>query len=225
MSSEEDSVSSLNLISEEKKFDIETDKKNKMELFLRIYDNDEFSITIYSKNEYPSRKFEFKSNLEEIQKNRFFKIFINVDEIMRELENKIERSTFYEENDLINIDIPIGLIIIENINFIINLKEKTLQETIDELNKKINEQTEEINKKKLEIKKLLKEVEKMENEHEFTKKELQIKMKQNSNSKNKNYINLMDNQPMDEKPNMNKKYMNYMNKEPIKNKKISKKIK
>jgi len=144
MSSEEDSASSPNLLSEEKKFMIETDKKNKMELFLRIYNNDEFAITIYSKNEYPSRKFELKCNLEEIQKNRFFRIFLNIEEIMRELEYKIEKSTFIEDNDLINIDIPIGLIIIENINLIIKLKEKTLQETNDESKKKINEQIEEI---------------------------------------------------------------------------------
>ena len=154
MSSEEDSVSSANILSDEKPFMIETDKKNKMELFLRIYNNEEFVITIYSKNEYPSRKFELRCNLEEIQKNRFFRIFLNIEEIMRELEKKIERSTFIEENDLINIDIPIGLVIIENINLNIKLKEKTLQEIKDELNNKINEQTEEINNLKNQINEL-----------------------------------------------------------------------
>ena len=154
MSSEEDSVSSANILSDEKPFMIETDKKNKMELFLRIYNNEEFVITIYSKNEYPSRKFELRCNLEEIQKNRFFRIFLNIEEIMRELEKKIERSTFIEENDLINIDIPIGLVIIENINLNIKLKEKTLQEIKEELNNKINEQTEEINNLKNQINEL-----------------------------------------------------------------------
>ena len=38
---------------------------------------------------YYQKKYELKYNLEEFQKNRFFKIFINIDEIMKELENKI----------------------------------------------------------------------------------------------------------------------------------------
>ena len=175
MSSEEDSVSSANILSDEKPFMIETDKKNKMELFLRIYNNEEFVITIYSKNEYPSKKYELRCNLEEIQKNRFFRIFLNIEEIMRELEKKIERSTFIEENDLINIDIPIGLVIIENINLNIKLKEKTLQEIKEELNNKINEQTEEINNLKNQINELTNNKNRLTNDNNNLK--IQIKEK------------------------------------------------
>ena len=144
MNNEEDSASSHNSLIEEKSFIIETDKKNKMDLYLRIYNNEEFAISIYTKNEYPTRKFKLKCDLEEIQKNRFFKIFINIDEIMKELEDKIKKSTFIEENDLINIEIPIGLIIIENINLNIKLVEKTTKEINEELKNKIQEQEEEI---------------------------------------------------------------------------------
>ena len=175
MSSEEDSVSSANILSDEKPFMIETDKKNKMELFLRIYNNEEFVITIYSKNEYPSRKFELRCNLEEIQKNRFFRIFLNIEEIMRELEKKIERSTFIEENDLINIDIPIGLVIIENINLNIKLKEKTLQEIKEELNNKINEQTEEINNLKNQINDLTNNKNRITNDNNILKNQINEK--------------------------------------------------
>ena len=42
----------------ETKFKIKTDKGNEMDLYLRIYGNDKFPNSIYSKNEYPSRKFE-----------------------------------------------------------------------------------------------------------------------------------------------------------------------
>ena len=154
MNNEEDSASSHNSIIEEKSFIIETDKKNKMDLYLRIYDNKEFAIIIYTKNEYPSRKFELKCDLEEIQKNRFFKIFINIDEIMKELEDKIKKSTFIEENDLINIEIPIGLIIIENINLNIKLVEKTTKEINEELKNKIQEQEEEIKNLKNQINQL-----------------------------------------------------------------------
>ena len=144
MNNEEDSASSHNSLTEEKIFTIETDKKNKMDLYLRIFNNEEFAISIYTKNEYPTRKFELKCDLEEIQKNRFFRIFINIDEIMKELEDKIKKSTFIEENDLINIEIPIGLIIIENINLNIKLVEKTTKEINEELKQKIQEQEEEI---------------------------------------------------------------------------------
>ena len=154
MNNEEDSASSHNSLTEEKIFIIETDKKNKMDLYLRIFNNEEFAISIYSKNEYPSRKFELKCDLEEIQKNRFFKIFINIDEIMKELEDKIKKSTFIEENDLINIEIPIGLIIIENINLNIKLVEKTTKEINEELKNKIQEQEEEIKNLKNQINEL-----------------------------------------------------------------------
>ena len=151
MNNEEDSASSHNSLTGEKIFIIETDKKNKMDLYLRIYNNEEFAISIYTKNEYPTRKFELKCDLEEIQKNRFFRIFINIDEIMKELEDKIKKSTFIEENDLINIEIPIGLIIIENINLNIKLVEKTTKEINEELKNKIQEQEEEIKNLKNQI--------------------------------------------------------------------------
>ena len=77
MSSFEDDSASSNSLLKEKKFVIETDKKNKMDLFLRINNYEEFAISIYSKNENPERNYEIKFTLEEIQKNRFFKMFIN----------------------------------------------------------------------------------------------------------------------------------------------------
>ena len=154
MSSEEDSVSSGTILTEEKKFIIKTDKNNEMDLFLRIYDNDEFAISIYTKNEYPTRKFELKVDLEEIQKNRFFRIFINIDEIMKELEHKIKKSSFIEENDLITIEIPIGLIVIDTINLNIQSVEKTCQEINEDLKTKIQEQIKEINDLKNKIKDL-----------------------------------------------------------------------
>ena len=144
MNSDEENDSFSETITVEKKFNIKTDKKNEMDLYLRIYGNDEFAISIYSKNEYPSRKFEIRTNLVEIQKNRFFKIFFNFDEIMKELEDKISKSFFFEENEIINIVIPIGLIVIDSVNISANLVEKTNQEINQELRKKIEEQFEEI---------------------------------------------------------------------------------
>ena len=144
MNNEEDSASSHNSSTDEKRFTIETDKKNEMDLYLRIYNNEEFAISIYTKNEYPKRKFELKCDLEEIQKNRFFRIFSDINEIMEELEAKIIKSTFFEENGFINVEIPIGLIVIKYINLNIELVEKTTQEINEELKQKIQEQEEEI---------------------------------------------------------------------------------
>ena len=70
---------------EERKFKIKTNKNNEMELILRNYNNEELTITIFNNNESPTKKYELKCNLEEFQKNRFFKIFINIEEIMKEL--------------------------------------------------------------------------------------------------------------------------------------------
>ena len=69
---------------EERKFTIITNKNNKMELYLRNYNNEELSITIFNNNETELKKYELKCNLEEFQKNRFFKIFVIVEEIMEE---------------------------------------------------------------------------------------------------------------------------------------------
>ena len=63
-------------ILEEKNFKIRTNKNNEMELFLRNYNNEELSITIFNNNEIILKKYELKCNLEEFQKNRFFKYLL-----------------------------------------------------------------------------------------------------------------------------------------------------
>ena len=153
-SSENDSASSFDSITEEKSFIIETNKKNKMDLFLRIYNYEEFAIFINSKNENPARNYELKFTLEEVQKNRFFKIFLSVEEIMKELEVKIENSIFFEENDSINIEIPIGLVVIKCLYLTIGLTKKAKQRINEELKNKIEEQNEEIEKLKIQNNKL-----------------------------------------------------------------------
>ena len=127
-----------NYIIKENKYNITTDKNNIMELYLRYYENDEISISIYSINKIPSVKYEFKSNLNKFQKNRFFKIFNNVEELMLELDSKIKNTTFLEETNLIILDIPIGLKIINDILLEIKIVEKTPLEQIYELEENNN---------------------------------------------------------------------------------------
>ena len=121
----------------ERKFNIKTDKNNEMELLLRNYNNEELSITLFNNNEEVFKKYELKCNLEEFQKNRFFKIFINIEEIMKELENKIEKSIFIEDTNCIIIEIKIGLTIINEILLVIEEQEKNKDEIIEELKQKI----------------------------------------------------------------------------------------
>ena len=200
MNSEEDSASSPSSLQEEKKFIIKTDKNNEMDLFLRIYNNDELAISIYTKNEFPTRKFELKYNLEEIQKNRFFRIFINIDEIMKELEDKIKKSIFIEDNNLITIEIPIGLIIIESINLNIQSIEKTCQEINEDLKFKIQEQNNEINDLKNQINNLKNNINTINNEKNNLNN--QIKEKEEINQKlivEKNQLNINNQQIQKEK--------------------------
>ena len=122
---------------DERKFKIRTDKNNEMELLLKNYNNEELSITLFNNNEEELRKYELKCNLEEFQKNRFFKIFINIEEIMKELENKIINSIFIEDTNCIIIEIKIGLTIINEILLVIEEQEKNKDEIIEELKLKI----------------------------------------------------------------------------------------
>ena len=138
---------------EEKKFKIRTNKNKEMELFLRNYNNEELSIKIYDKNESIIKKYELRYNLEKFQNNRFFKIFYNVEEIMKELENKISNSIFIEEINYIIIQINIGLTIIDEIALAIEEKEKDKDEIIEEFNLKIKNLENELNEKDNIIKK------------------------------------------------------------------------
>ncbi len=187
-------------IIEEKQFKIKTDKNNEMELYLRNYNNEELSFTLFNNNETPKKKYELKCNLEELQKNRFFKIFISVEEIIRELEKKIENSKFIEDTNCIIIEIQIGLIIINEILLVIEEQEKTNEEKINEL--LINKE-EMIKNLTNENKKLLKNIQKLNNEH------------QNEIEKLKNELNEKDKKLKEEKENnqqLNNKHRNEIEK-------------
>ena len=55
-------------IIEEKNYKIRTNNNNEMELLLRNYNNEELSITLFSSDEFKSKKYELKYNLDEFQK-------------------------------------------------------------------------------------------------------------------------------------------------------------
>ena len=71
--------------------------------------------------------------MNDLIKNRFFKIFINLEEVFRELEDKIEKSILIEDTNLIYLDIPIGLNVINDIILEIKESQKTNEEIIKNL--------------------------------------------------------------------------------------------
>ena len=174
---------------EERNFKIRTNKNNEMDLFLRNFNNEELSITLFTINQNPSKKYELKCNLEEFQKNRFFKIFINIEEIMKELKNKIENSTFIEETNSIIIDIKIGLTIINEILLVIEEQEKIKDEIIQELEKKIQTLENKLNEKENEIKEKENEIKEESEkkiiliENKLKEKENEIKVKEKKNKR------------------------------------------
>ena len=165
----------------EKKYNVITEKNNKMELYLRYYDTEEFAISIYNLDEMPCKKYELRASLEEFQKHRFFKIFNNINELMLEFDSKIKNISILEETDVLILDIPIGLKIINDILLEIKLAEKTPLEKIDELIENKNKL--DINIKKLEndlvekenrINQILKENNDLSNENKKLLNELKI---------------------------------------------------
>ena len=180
-----------NISIEEKYFIIQSDNNKNYELTLRNFNNEEFSIGLYLKDDFYPKKYKLKYNLEEFQKNRFFKIFINTDEIMRELENKIEKSKIIEETNVLYLVIPIGLTIINEIILEIKEIEIPIDEKIEEFKTKIeslnnklkeNDKIIEENKNKIEtLDKKLKEKDKIFLENEKNIEKLNKKL----NEKNK----------------------------------------
>ena len=112
--------------------------------------------------------------MNELIKNRFFKIFINVEEIFRELENKIEKSILIKDTNLIYLDIPIGLNVINDIILEIKESKKSKEEIIQELTNELNNKNN-----------LIKEKDNKINELENKLKENEIKLNENNEKFNK----------------------------------------
>jgi hypothetical protein len=144
-----------NNILKEKKFTLISDKNNEYETKLFIT-NDLFCINLFTNNNILSKKYSLSLSMNDLIKNRFFKIFLNLDEVFRELDNKIERSNIIEDSNLIYLDIPIGLNVINDVILEINESQKSKDKIINELqnllkikNNLINQKENEINELKI----------------------------------------------------------------------------
>ena len=150
-----------NKILKEKEFNLISDKNNEYRIKVFITNNELFCINLFTNNNVPSKKYSISLSMNDLIKNRFFKIFIDLDEVFRELENKIESSNIIEDTNLLYLDIPIGLNIINDI--ILEIKESQISK--DEI---INELQNELNHKNILIKQI-----------QLQNKELEKKLKEN----------------------------------------------
>ena len=156
-------------ILKEKDFILISDKKIEYKIKLFITNNDLFCINIFT-NKLTSKKYSLSLTMDDLIKNRFFKIFINLEEIFRELENKIEKSKIIEDSNLIYLDIPIGLNVINDIILEIKEANKTNEEIIQELKAEIKNKNIKIN-----------ELENKLNENDIKITELENKLNKNKN--------------------------------------------
>ena len=122
----------------EKDFIIISDKKIEYKIKIFITNNDLFCINANTTKNIPTKKYSLSLRMNDLIKNRFFKIFINLEEVFRELENKIDKSNLIEDSNIIYLDIPIGLNVINDI--ILEMKEtkKSDEEIINELTNELN---------------------------------------------------------------------------------------
>ena len=131
---EEDEI----IIIKEKDFKLTSDKNTDYIIKLSIDENNLFNITAITTNNILIKKYSLSLSMDDLNKHRFFKIFLNTEEIFRELENKIENSTIIEEPKILYLDIPIGLTVINDITLEIKEKEKSKDDIIEELKKELN---------------------------------------------------------------------------------------
>ena len=132
---EEDEI----IIIKEKDFKLTSDKNTDYIIKLSIDENNLFNITaITTNNILLKKKYSLSLSMDDLNRHRFFKIFLNTEEIFRELENKIENSTIIEEPNILYLDIPIGLTVINDITLEIKEKEKSKDDIIEELKNELN---------------------------------------------------------------------------------------
>ena len=125
-------------IIKQKKFSLILDKNIEYKTNIFISNNYLFCINILSINNYPNKKYSLSLTSNDLNKNRFFKIFVNIDEIYRELEKKIEKSSIIEDTNAIYLNIPIGLIVIKDIILQFKETDKSKDEYINELIEELN---------------------------------------------------------------------------------------
>ena len=133
-------ISNENSIIRQKEFVLTSDKKNVFNAKLYFTTNDLFCLDLVTNIKFQTKKYSLSLTMNELIKERFFKIFIDLDEVFRELESKIENSNLIEESNEIYLDIPIGLNVINDIILEIKESKKTNEQIINDLTNQLSNQ-------------------------------------------------------------------------------------
>jgi predicted RNase H-like nuclease (RuvC/YqgF family) len=181
-----------NNIIKEREFNLISDKNNEYKIKLYITNNDLFCIDLLTTINNKIKKYSLSLTMEELIKNRFFKIFINLEEVFRELENKIIKSNIIEESNIIYLDIPIGLNVINDIILEIKEVEKSKDEIIQELTIQLNNANNLINEKNNKINELEKQLKLYNQKINDEKNNLNNKNKKIKNDDELENINNLD---------------------------------
>ena len=150
-------------------FEIESDKKNKIEIKV-LKSNINIILEGKQKNSLESTFYCSKQSINEIKNNKYFLMFDNLDEIYEEIINLMRNNKpiLLEENNKIIISIPISTTKIKESKFILYKKEKSDKERIDDLYSIINDLKKNYNNK---INKLNRKIKKQNNKiNELNKK-------------------------------------------------------
>ena len=135
-------------ILDSKALEIESDKKNKIEIKI-IKKITNITFEAKHKNSIESNIYYSKETIEEIKMNKYFLMFDNLDEIYEEILNLIKTNKVcsFEENNQLIIKIPLLNTKIKEIKIILNKKEKSDKEKIDDLYSMLNNMKSYYNKK------------------------------------------------------------------------------
>ena len=210
-------------------FEIESDKKNKIEIKV-LKSNINIILEGKQKNSLESTFYCSKQSINEIKNNKYFLMFDNLDEIYEEIINLMRKNKpiLLEENNKIIISIPISTTKIKESKFILYKKEKSDKERIDDLysifkslkknyNNKINKLYRKIKEQNNKINELNN---KLENQNKIIMKPIKKEEKLNQTKiiimkpiKNEEKLNKIDINIFDDSLiiNKNDKYISYLN--------------
>ena len=193
-------------------FEIESDKKNKIEIKV-LKSNINIILEGKQKNSLESTFYCSKQSINEIKNNKYFLMFDNLDEIYEEIINLMRNNKpiLLEENNKIIISIPISTTKIKESKFILYKKEKSDKERIDDLYSIINDlkknYNNKINKLNRKIKKQNNRINELNNKLENQNKII-IELAKNDEKLFKIDINIFQDSLI---INKNDKYISYLN--------------
>ena len=159
-----------------KHFDISSD--NKTYSINMALNKENISFNVNSVNTLKNESFENSFSLSQIQTNKYFKICESLNEaflLLIELSNSEDKKIISKSSKEISLIFPINNPLIKEVSFLLKIKEKNLEDKIDELYNLIEKQQIEINSLKKEIADLKEQKKKEEEKKDKTEEKFMLK--------------------------------------------------